>query len=89
MPQNDITETTRLVIRRFTPQDGPALYRYLSDERVVRYEPYPPQTAEQCEEAARQRAVSKNFWAVCLREDGQLIGNVYLAPQEQGNWEVG
>ena len=33
-------ETERLVIRRFKEEDWKDLYEYLSDEEVVRYEPY-------------------------------------------------
>ncbi|MGE5559585.1 MAG: GNAT family N-acetyltransferase [Chloroflexota bacterium] len=33
-------ETDRLVLRRFRPDDWRDLHEYLSDELVVRYEPY-------------------------------------------------
>ncbi|OPX43546.1 hypothetical protein CLHUN_24840 [Ruminiclostridium hungatei] len=33
-------ETERLLIRKFEPGDWKDLYEYLSDERVVKYEPY-------------------------------------------------
>lgn len=82
-------ETERLYIRRFTTDDWMDIYEYLSDERVVEYEPYPPLSEAQSKEAAEQRAASKDFWAVCLKESGKLIGNVYLSEQEQQNWEVG
>ena len=32
-------KTKRLVIRKFMPSDWPDLWGYLSDERVVKYEP--------------------------------------------------
>ena len=82
-------ETERLMLRRFTPNDGPEIYDYLSDERVVAYEPYPTQTKAECQKIAEQRAQSQDIWAVCLKESGKLIGNVYLAEKEQQNWEVG
>lgn len=85
----EVIKTERLDIRRFTADDWKDLHEYLSEERVVRYEPYLPFTEEQSREAAADRAVSKDFWAVCLKENGKLIGNVYLAEGEQQNWEVG
>lgn len=33
-------KTERLVIRRFQPEDWLDLYEYLSQEEVVKYEPY-------------------------------------------------
>lgn len=81
-------ETNRLYIRRFTADDWSDLYEYLSDAEVVKYEPYSPLTEAQCKEAAKLRAASKDFWAVCLK-DGKLIGNVYLAEKAQANWELG
>lgn len=81
--------TTRLVIRRFAINDWPDLHEYLSDERVVKYEPYPPFTEEQSKQAAEHRAMSEDFWAVCLKETGKVIGNIYLSEQEQQNWEIG
>lgn len=33
-------ETARLVLRRFTEQDGPAAFRFLSDERVMHFLPW-------------------------------------------------
>lgn len=82
-------ETARLRLRRFTPEDGPAIHGYLSDERVVAYEPYPSQTLAECQKIAQQRSQSQTMWAVCLKDSGQLIGNVYLAEQDYQNWEVG
>lgn len=82
-------ETKRLIIRRFQIDDWHDLHEYLSDERVVKYEPYPPQTEAQCQQVAEQRVESEDFWAVCLKDTRKLIGNVYLAKQGHQNWEVG
>lgn len=81
--------TERLALRRFTADDWADLHEYLLDEGVVRYEPYPPQTEEQCKAIAKDRAASKEYWAVCLKENGKLIGNLYLLEKEQRNWEIG
>ncbi|MDH6365420.1 ribosomal-protein-alanine N-acetyltransferase [Enterococcus sp. PF1-24] len=82
-------ETQRLYIRPFKETDWQDLYEYLSDEKVVHYEPYSPQTKEECQKIAIKRANSTEFWAVCLKSEDKLIGNIYLAEKEQQNWEIG
>jgi RimJ/RimL family protein N-acetyltransferase len=82
-------ETSRLVIRRFRPDDWPDLHEYLSDPAVVRYEPYPVYTEAESQREAASRAGSEAFWAVCLKEDGKLIGNLYFARQAFDTWELG
>ncbi len=85
-------ETDRLIIRRFAPEDGEALYDYLSLEEVVKYEPYGVFTLEASGKEARCRANNDAFWAVCLKGDDRLIGNVYLKCVEPGHlrtWEIG
>ena len=82
-------ETDRLIIRNFSPDDWQDLHAYLSDEQVVRYEPYRPFTEEQSREEAARRAGDQNFLAVCLKENGKLIGNLYFAEQEFQTFEIG
>ncbi len=81
--------TPRLLIRRFRPEDFEDLYEYLSDEEVVRYEPYPPYTREQCRLEAVRRSKNEEFLAVCLQASGKMIGNLYFSKREFGTWELG
>lgn len=37
-----ITETERLILRRYKQEDAQDLFEYLSDKEVVKYEPYKP-----------------------------------------------
>lgn len=88
----DIFETERLMIRRFEPDDWKDLYAYLSDESVVRFEPYAVFSETECKIEAQKRAINPAFWAVCLRESSKLIGNVYLNQTEPSDfltWELG
>lgn len=80
--------TERLLLRRFCAEDGNDLFEYLSDEEVVRYEPYLPHSREEANEAAKQRAENECFLAVCLK-NGKLIGNLYLQAGDFGTWEIG
>jgi len=82
-------ETNRLLIRRFVPDDWRDLYEYLSQETVVKYEPYGIFSEEASIQEAARRAADSDFWAVCLKEDGKLIGNIYLSKQEFDTWELG
>lgn len=86
--QREAITTQRLVLRPFTPGDGPGLYAYLSDPETVRFEPYDPFTPEQAEGEASRRACDPAFWAVCDRA-GCLLGNLYFAPGEFDTWELG
>lgn len=84
--------TQRLMIRRFTANDWKDLYAYLSDETVVKFEPYEVLSENECKREATRRAKDPAFWAVCLKENGKLIGNLYFAqeqPLEFRTWELG
>ncbi len=82
-------ETERLVLRKFRPEDWKDLYEYLSDENVVKFEPYDTHTEEQCIQEAANRAGNEAFWAVTLKENQKLIGNLYFKKQEFDTWEIG
>lgn len=96
-------ETDRLILRRFHKDDWQDLYEYLSDEAVVRYEPYGAFTEEECKQAAISRANQEFFWAICLKERegevdpiaqaaGKLIGNIYFQQQNPPDfmcWSLG
>jgi len=84
--------TTRLLIRRFRPEDGPALHAYLSDPSIYRYEPGEPITLEEAREMAFDRSLGSDFWAVALKDTDQLVGHLYFAqtmPKELLTWELG
>ncbi len=81
--------TPRLMIRRFLPSDAAELHEYLSDQQVVKYEPYDPLSYAECVKEAQRRAYDDGFWAVCLKDSGKLIGNIYFARQEYEAFELG
>ena len=87
-----IMETERLIVRRFNVEDWKGLYEYLSQESVVKYEPYNSFNEDECKEEAEYRSQSEAFWAVCLKENNKLIGNIYFQQQEPKKfltWEIG
>lgn len=84
-------ETERLIVRAFTPDDWKDLYEYLSDKEVLKFEPYEPFSEEQCREEAISRSQSSNFFAVCLKDNNKLIGNIYVQETDEvfKTWEIG
>ncbi|MFZ5352817.1 MAG: GNAT family N-acetyltransferase [Bacillota bacterium] len=87
-----ILETERLILRKFVPDDWKDLHEYLSDEEVVKYEPYDAYTQEQSMQEAKDRSQDDAFWAVCLKENNKLIGNIFFMqrkPSEFRTWMIG
>lgn len=88
----EVMETERLILRRFRAEDGEELYAYLSQEEVVRFEPYGVYDEAASKAEAGRRAADPAFWAVCLKDSGKLIGNLYFQqqePQQFRTWELG
>lgn len=86
-----ILETERLILRKFVYDDWKELYKYLSQETVVKYEPYDVFTEDECKQEAINRSKQETFWAVCLKENNKLIGNIYFQQQEPIEfltWEI-
>lgn len=87
-----ILKTERLILRKFTGDDWKDLHEYLSQVKVVMYEPYNIFSEEESKKEAINRSQNDAFWAVCLRETNKLIGNVYFqlqGPKEFSTWEIG
>ena len=82
-------ETDRLVIRGFFADDWKDLHEYLSQPETVKYEPYRIFTEEQSRIEAAKRAENDAFWAVCLKDTGKMIGNLYMADQGFDTYELG
>jgi RimJ/RimL family protein N-acetyltransferase len=78
-----IFETERLIVRKFVIEDTAALFAYLSDPEVVKFEPYPPFNLADCQAECLARVTDERFYAVCLKTDGTLIGHLYAAVQSE------
>ncbi|MDD5936897.1 MAG: GNAT family N-acetyltransferase [Clostridiales bacterium] len=84
-----LTETERLILRRFQKRDLEDLYEYLSDPEVVKYEPYQPMTKKETEDNLNWRISTDEMIAVELKENHKLIGNIYLGKREFETLEMG
>lgn len=84
-----ILETQRLLLRRYSAEDLHDLYEYLSDEDVVKYEPYMPMNLDETARELELRIHDDEMIAVVLKATGKLIGNLYLGKREFNSLELG
>lgn len=84
-----ILETKRLILRRYNADDFNDLYEYLSDNEVVKFEPYKAMTAEETKDNLKWRIETDEMIAVELKENHKMIGNVYLGKRDFNSLEIG
>ncbi|HHU71319.1 MAG TPA: GNAT family N-acetyltransferase [Clostridiales bacterium] len=82
-------ETERLILRRYTIDDLQDLFEYLSDEKVVKYEPYKPMNIEEVKGNLDWRISTDEMIAVELKKTHKMIGNVYLGKRDFNTLEIG
>ena len=80
--------TERLLLRPYEMEDLPDFYAMVSDSEVVRFEPYDAMSLKEADACLRER-MTEDFAAVVRREDGRMIGNVYLAHRPFESMELG
>ncbi len=74
-------ETSRLIIRNFLADDWQALHRIIGQYQASEYAAYDqqwPTSPDEIRKVVEWFASGDIYLAVCLREDGQLIGFVCL-----------
>lgn len=82
-------ETNRLILRRYCKEDLQDLYEYLSDEEVVKYEPYKPMNMDEVKENLDWRISTDEMIAVELKSSHKMIGNVYMGKRDFEALEMG
>ena len=90
--EETLIETERLIVRKYIESDYSDLYEYLSQESVYRYEPGKPITIEESKKLSAERARGDHFFAVILKQNGKMIGHLYLeqiSPKDRLTWELG
>ena len=78
----DAIETERLVLRNFRAEDAEDLYAYLHQPTAPCFFSMALKDRAASEEEARNRGESDEYLAVCLKESGRLIGDVFATPEE-------
>lgn len=87
--EKTIITTGRLIIRKYEEKDLNDLYEYLSDEEVVRFEPYTVLNLDETKKNLEWRISSDEIFAVELKSSGKMIGNVFLGKRECETLELG
>lgn len=84
-----ILETSRLILRRYCADDLNDLFEYLSDDEVVKFEPYKAMSWEETKNNLKWRIETDEMIAVELKENNKMIGNIYLGKRESDSLEIG
>lgn len=84
-----IAETDRLILRRYKEDDLQDLFEYLSNPKVVEFEPYKSKTINEVRDNLKWRISSDEMIAVELRDINKMIGNVYLGKSDFESLEIG
>ena len=91
-------ETGRLILRPWTEDDAPALYKYAQDPAIGPIAGWPPHTSvENSREIIRDILSAPETYAVILKETNEPIGSVgimfgdgvHSADMEEGDAEIG
>lgn len=75
--------TPRLTIRRFSETDAAGLFEYLANPRVNCFLDEKVVTLEQAKMEAKKRSQDESCVAVCLKETGELIGDLFLYKEDR------
>lgn len=86
---NILYETERLILRRYQKEDLQDLFEYLSDTKVVEYEPYKAMTMDEVEDNLNWRISTDEMIAVELKSNHKMIGNVYVGKRDFDSLEIG
>lgn len=74
-----VSETERLIMRRWEESDAEDLYIYASDPDVGPIAGWPPhQNVEESHDVIKNVLNGKEAYAICLKEDGKAIGAIEL-----------
>lgn len=70
-------ETERLIIRKFQESDVADLYEYLPHPRVNCFLSKKLNSFDEAIENAKRRSGEEFVFAVCLKENGKVVGNIF------------
>lgn len=94
MPKEIITETSRLLFRRFLLEDAAAFFQLNADPEVIRYTGDPPfESVQAAHKFIEQYTAYADWgfgrWAVLEKASGEFIGFCGLSKNEQGDVDLG
>ncbi len=82
-------ETKRLIIRNFEMKDKEDLGEYMLQRVHEEFEGYPDFSMEKLDNEITYRSGSDEFFAIELKEEHKVIGNIYLGKRDFNAKELG
>ena len=82
-------ETSELIIRDFELSDENDLCEYMLQRVNSEFEQYPDFTVEKSKEEIEFRVKSDEFYAIELKKEHKVIGNIYLGKRDFNARELG
>ena len=82
-------ETERLIIRNFTLEDEADLCEYMLQRVNAKFEAYPDFTASKSKAEIEFRSKSDEFFAIELKSEHKVIGNIYMGKRDFNSRELG
>jgi RimJ/RimL family protein N-acetyltransferase len=82
-------ETEELIIRNFELKDENDLCEYMLQRVSAEFEAYPDFTALKAKETIEFRVHNDEFYAIELKEEHKVIGNIYLGNRNFNTRELG
>lgn len=82
-------ETERLIIRNFEIKDRDDLCEYMLQRVDKEFEGYPDFKEDKIENEIKYRSASEEFFAIELKDEHKVIGNIYLGIRDFNSKELG
>ncbi|WP_297422382.1 GNAT family protein [Clostridium sp.] len=82
-------ETDDLIIRNFELRDEKDLCEYMLQRVNAEFEAYPDFTCQKAKKEIEFRAQSDEFYAIELKKEHKVIGNIYLGNRSFDSRELG
>lgn len=82
-------ETSDLIIRSYELKDENDLCEYMLQRVNAEFESYPDFTSERAKEEIEYRVQSDEFYAIELKNEHKVIGNIYLGKRDFNTRELG
>lgn len=78
-------ETKRLLLRPFCENDAEDLFCYLANPTVNCFADMKVNTIEEARNQAKDRSELEYYFAVCLKETGRVIGEIFAFHEDKGD----
>lgn len=82
-------EGTRIILRSYEQKDKEDLAEYMLQRVHAEFEDYPDFSKEKSQEEIDYRCKSDEFYAIELKSEKKVIGNIYLGKRQFQSLEIG